>query len=249
MAVHKPVARARRRLLNASVRHRSRVARWLLGGHASISFSQEGEDRVLNRLLEREGPGFYVDVGAHDPRRFSNTYLLYLAGWRGIAVDPHHSTAEAFRQIRPRDVFLETAVGTVAGNHPYFEFNDSALNTLSRARADNLVESTDYVLVRESTVPVQRLDWLLSEHLPPGQQIGVMSVDTEGADEDVLTSNDWDCYRPRFVIVEILGLTSLIGVEASGAGRRLMDNGYVPFAKALNSVFFADRSSDGAPRL
>ena len=41
------------------------------------SWSQEGEDQILRRIFERQKLGFYVDVGAHHPVRFSNTYLFY----------------------------------------------------------------------------------------------------------------------------------------------------------------------------
>ena len=47
------------------------------------SYSQEGEDRVLSSLLfklhgaKHIKDGFYVDVGAHHPYRFSNTCLFY----------------------------------------------------------------------------------------------------------------------------------------------------------------------------
>lgn len=40
------------------------------------SYAQEGEDLVVNRLLEGKKDGFYVDVGAHHPYRFSNTYFF-----------------------------------------------------------------------------------------------------------------------------------------------------------------------------
>ncbi len=53
------------------------------------SFSQEGEDRILAALLglrEARKPGFYVDVGAHHPERFSNTLIFYNRGWRGINI-------------------------------------------------------------------------------------------------------------------------------------------------------------------
>jgi hypothetical protein len=40
------------------------------------SYSQEGEDMILNKLLERENKGFYIDIGAHHPKRFSNTYFF-----------------------------------------------------------------------------------------------------------------------------------------------------------------------------
>ena len=36
-------------------------------------FSQEGEDIILQRIFERKKQGFYVDVGAFHPFRFSNT--------------------------------------------------------------------------------------------------------------------------------------------------------------------------------
>ena len=41
------------------------------------SYSQEGEDMILRRIFENRNNGFYVDVGAHHPRRFSNTYYFY----------------------------------------------------------------------------------------------------------------------------------------------------------------------------
>ena len=39
--------------------------------YAIKSYSQEGEDMILRRMFERQQRGFYVDVGAHHPRRFS----------------------------------------------------------------------------------------------------------------------------------------------------------------------------------
>ncbi len=53
----------------------------------SMSYGQEGEDIILLRLLDISKNGFYVDIGAHHPIRFSNTYALYKAGWCGLNVD------------------------------------------------------------------------------------------------------------------------------------------------------------------
>lgn len=50
------------------------------------SWSQEGEDQVLRRIFEKQAFGFYVDVGAHHPKRFLNTYVFYKSGWRGINI-------------------------------------------------------------------------------------------------------------------------------------------------------------------
>ncbi len=42
--------------------------------YAVKSYSQEGEDLILRRIFNDRASGFYVDVGAHHPRRFSNTF-------------------------------------------------------------------------------------------------------------------------------------------------------------------------------
>ena len=43
------------------------------------SYSQEGEDMILKSFFENKKHyrGFYVDVGAHHPVRYSNTYFFY----------------------------------------------------------------------------------------------------------------------------------------------------------------------------
>ncbi len=47
------------------------------------------------------GVGTYIDVGCNHPKRFSNTYALYRAGWRGLAVDLDPSLCKQFRLARP----------------------------------------------------------------------------------------------------------------------------------------------------
>lgn len=41
------------------------------------SYSQFGEDLVLSSFIDTSKKGFYVDVGAYQPKRFSNTYFYY----------------------------------------------------------------------------------------------------------------------------------------------------------------------------
>lgn len=47
--------------------------------HSLDGYSQEGEDMIFRRLFEHQEKDFYVDVGAHHPFRFSNTYFFKLA--------------------------------------------------------------------------------------------------------------------------------------------------------------------------
>ena len=82
---------------------------------ATKSYSQEGEDLLLRRIFEHQKIGFYVDVGAHHPFRFSNTYLLYKRGWRGINIDAMPGSMRLFRKFRPRDTNIECGVGLGGG--------------------------------------------------------------------------------------------------------------------------------------
>src|SRR5580658_8816405 len=74
------------------------------------SFSQEGEDMILASFFEGKKNGFYVDVGAHHPKRFSNTHHFYIRGWRGINVDATPGSMKLFRRTRPDDINIEAAV-------------------------------------------------------------------------------------------------------------------------------------------
>ena len=90
-------------------------ARFRLNSHASyyLSCSQFGEDMIVRHLLADVPIGFYVDIGAHHPVYYSNTYHFYCRGWRGINVDARTGSMELFNLLRPRDINVEGCVDAV----------------------------------------------------------------------------------------------------------------------------------------
>lgn len=48
------------------------------------SFSQKGEDLVIEQIFVNRKTGFYIDIGAYNPNIISNTKRFYLKGWQGI---------------------------------------------------------------------------------------------------------------------------------------------------------------------
>ena len=219
----------------------------ILRRRGQLTYAQEGEDRILARIFADTAKGFYVDVGAHHPIRFSNTYLLYRRGWRGIAIEPIRSSADVHRRIRPRDIAVEVAVGREAGSRPYYEFDEPALNTLSSDWATSLVENTRYRLLQTRDVMVEPLAMILRRHLPPGQVIDLLTVDTEGSDADVLASNDWERFRPRIVVAEVLAAQDLDQLADEEVVTALRSLDYRPVAMTANSIFFADVRSAVSP--
>lgn len=210
--------------------------RWLVR-YARPSYSQEGEDVILNRFLQDKPSGFFVDIGAHHPKRLSNTYLLYRRGWRGINVDPNPGSMRLFKQIRPRDINVEAAVSSVSQDLTYHAFNEPALNTFDAALAKTRV-GAKYHIIQEIKITTQPLSRLLETYLPSGTAIDLLTVDVEGMDYDVLQSNDWNLYVPEFVLVECLGSIELHDAVEDPVGQFLTSHGYAMVAKTMNTVLF-----------
>lgn len=200
----------------------------------SMSYGQEGEDIILLRLLDITKNGFYVDIGAHHPIRFSNTYALYKAGWCGLNVDATPGSMEIFRTVRPRDINVEGAVSDKVRPMLFHVFEEGALNTFDEVLAAGYV-NLGWKLLRTQQITPCSLATLFAEHLPAGQTIDLMSLDVEGEELGVLASNDWDRYRPRTIVLEVLD-TSLAQLEAAPTVKFLREKGYVPVAKLLNST-------------
>lgn len=209
---------------------------------ANRSWSQEGEDMVLRRIFESKKDGFYVDVGAHHPMRFSNTYLFYKKGWKGINIDAMPGSMNLFKKFRPRDINLELGVARQAGTLDYYVFNERALNGFSKKlSAERSQASNPYHVKKVIKVDVMPLSEIFDRHLGV-REIDFMSVDVEGLDMDVLKSNNWSVYRPNFVLAEILR-SSFHDLNQEPLVLFMIEQGYAVYAKQVNTVFFRDEST------
>jgi FkbM family methyltransferase len=203
------------------------------------SFAQEGEDMVLRSILRNQGKGFYVDVGAYHPRRYSNTQYYYCLGWHGINIEADAHLIQEFVKERPRDVNIHCGVGGKEEVRRLTTYIEPALNTfnlelVSKRKRDGVLHE----VVSYQEVPMRTLASILEENLPVGQAIDFMTVDVEGLDLEVLESNNWRRYRPRYVLVECFGV-SLSEINDDQTVRFLEANSYQLIAKTLNTCIFA----------
>lgn len=201
------------------------------------SYAQEGEDMVLRRIFEGQSSGFFVDVGAHHPWRFSNTHFFYKLGWSGINIEPNPEAIGAFNSARKRDINLQFGVSDNVGTLTYYQFDESALNTFDYEVAKSRLAKTPYKLMASSQISVKRLDVILSEYLPKNISIDFMTIDVEGFDFAVLKSNNWELYKPKCVLVEVLGMP-LETVMESEIYQFMKNQKYVLLAKTYNTLFF-----------
>lgn len=150
----------------------------------NISFSQFGEDFILETLFYGLRDGFYVDIGAHHPRRLSNTYLLHCAGWRGINVDLDDSLMAKFRAERPSDIKVIAALTDTSQSLDVSMFNEPAVNTLSPARAEEYKHH--WTVIEARSVQRRTFSDILACYLPADRTIDLLNVDVEGLDLNVL---------------------------------------------------------------
>jgi|TARA_B110000438_G_scaffold61952_1_gene62296 FkbM family methyltransferase len=207
-----------------------------LKSHACTYYSQEGEDILLRRIFGDQTTGFYVDVGAHHPKRFSNTCYFYDQGWQGINIDALPGSMEVFQKVRPRDTNLEIAISEKEQNLTYYMFNEPALNGFSKSISEGR-QNEQYHIEKTITIPTFPLSKILDTHLPSRQKINFLSVDVEGLDLTVLASNDWTKYRPKVVLAEVLD-SSLNNLEKDPVYNFMATQGYTLFAKLFHTCIF-----------
>lgn len=203
-------------------------------GMLAQSFSQHGEDvRLLNLLNDAHARGSYLDIGCNHPFRLSNTYLLYLSGWRGLCVDPLPRFGGMFKLFRPDDIFHCAAVGEDEGEFTLFEFESDVLTTLNPELANAYI-ARGYRLRNKSHIKICTIDSLLEAHhfQPP---LSLISLDIEGHEISALRSINLSYWRPLFICMEVF---TADGHRNEEAIRYLAGNGYNPDGDlGLNIVF------------
>lgn len=196
-----------------------------------LSYSQDGEDLALLSLQPKDG--FYVDVGAHHPDRFSVTKLLYGAGWRGLNIDITNAMSKEFPSRRPRDLNLKMAVGQ-ASSVTIFRFAEQALNTSDVGIARERIRNGRKFL-GEEVLKCEALQSIL-DRLQCPKKIDLLSVDVEGAELDVLRSLDWAKTDVSAVLVELK--TPAHQVRNHPISRYLERRGLLPALVFERSVLF-----------
>ena len=87
---------------------------------AFISYSQNYEDVILNRIFHTKQKGVYIDVGAYHPYEKSVTCLFSKRGWTGVNVDLCMENISRFETHRPLDINICSAVGSESGKEDFY---------------------------------------------------------------------------------------------------------------------------------
>jgi FkbM family methyltransferase len=163
-----------------------------------ISYAQNFEDVMLERVFKDVDQGFYIDVGAWDPDSDSVTRHFYDRGWRGVNIEPNPAYLARLRAARKRDVNLGTAVGAAPGKVVLNIIHGTGMSTVYDEVAS--LHAGRNEPQERIEVDVRTLNSIAEEHGAP--EIHFLKIDCEGAETDVVNAFDLRRFRPWIILVE-----------------------------------------------
>jgi FkbM family methyltransferase len=204
--------------------------------NARLSYSQSGEDLILETIFCDISKGVYVDIGANNPYIQSNTQYFYKKGWRGVNVDALPGSMIIFNKVRSKDINIETAISNENSELKYYMFSSTFFNTFDQ----NLVEKikNHSKLIGEKTINSIKLSDLFNSLKI--NTIDFLSVDVEGLDYEVLKSNDWEKYRPKVIVTECFS-DGLELLHLDKLYQFLKGTGYILFCNSPTNAFYLEK--------
>ena len=204
--------------------------------------------KLMSETIGLSDNGHFVEVGAFDGERFSNTSWLADNGWKGIYVEP---SAEYSKLCRLRHCLNKVRVLNVAAGEANAEATLRQMGALSTISDDTFREyekipwanSQIQKSCEEHITKIQTLDSLLqSGNCQPGFELLV--VDVEGFEESVFKGFSIERWQPRMMIVELCDVhpdfaaNRSLTESAARVRQAILKSGYVEvFCDQINTVF------------
>lgn len=166
-----------------------------------VSYAQNHEDVLLDRVFGAGHPGFYVDAGANDPVFHSVTKMLYEGGWRGVNIEPNPVLHGRLVADRPGDASLNVGVSDAEGTLTFFDV-PAPLHGWSTFLPDLAAHyRSQGVEPIERAIPVTTLGRIFEQHVGD-RTVDVLKVDVEGFERQALSGLDLGRWRPRVLLIE-----------------------------------------------
>lgn len=201
-----------RRFFGFRVKWLSRVLIRL--NRSAEGFGLDGLDlRLINSI--NTTPSYYIEIGANDGVSQSNTLLLELLhGWQGLLIEPIPSTFKRLKRNRSsrRNFLLKAACKSEETTGDVVKLLYSNLMTVSLGLDSDIPDPAAHALkgqkylgykgvVYEESAPAVTLTQALNIADAP-REIGLLSLDVEGVELEVLRGLDFGAYSVEWILVE-----------------------------------------------
>ena len=164
----------------------------------AYSKSQDKEDQyVVRKYFKGLCGGTYLELGALDGVRFSNSHLFEFGfGWSGVLIEPNPTSFAKLQQNRPNNMLHNFAVCSSPRHVHFIESGDGAVTGILEFMAPSFRAAWHGADVRElqkaaKTIKCEPLRSILANDLGPARHIDFLSLDVEGAELEVLKTVDF----------------------------------------------------------
>lgn len=167
---------------------------------------------VWNTFFKGTTTGVFLDVGASDGCRFSNTKAFEDMGWTGLCVEARTSAAEQCRQCRPKSYVENVAISCDKDRVQFLEIegygeglsgvvDEYDPRHVSRINQELRHPDCKSPIPKSYTIDAVPLQQLLDKYKLT--VINYFSLDVEGSELSVLKSIDWDKVLIEVIDVEV----------------------------------------------
>lgn len=193
-----------------------------------------GPSGLVEKLLESidTSPSYYVEIGANDGVVQSNSLALELFyGWTGLLIEPANATFKRLRRNRSsrRNYLLNSACVSSSFPASTVDLIYADLMSVALGLDSDVPDPHDHAehgakflspgdSIRTESVPATTMTRALQVAGAPGR-IGLLSLDVEGAELEVLKGIDFEKYRFDWMLIECRDIKRLSAF--------LDDHGYV----------------------
>lgn len=218
-----------------------RGAYHILTAKAKVSYSQVGEDIIINYLfnsLNIQKPT-YLEIGTNQPVMCNNTYFFYNKGCKGVCIEPDFEMYKVIKKRRPNDIVLNIGIGLRDDIKAPFYLFPGLLNgwsTFSKEEASTR-EKESGIKPETITVPLKNINTIMEQNFNPFPNY--ISIDVEGLDLEILKSLDFDRFRPEVICVETISFSIVNKEEKLQDTISFMHSkGYITYADThVNTIF------------
>lgn len=175
------------------------------------SKSQDKEDLFIQKTFFKNlCRGTYVELGALDGKRFSNTYMFrHVLNWRGVLIEPSPQSFSLLQQNRPDDKLVNAAVCSQNSRVHFLENgenSDRAINGIVEFMSFDFVKHWHNKLANQNNVLSEiqclPLSSILDYTFLKKKHIDFLSLDVEGAEFEVIQTVDFNKHQFGLIFYE-----------------------------------------------
>lgn len=161
-------------------------------------YSQQKEDEILfNKYLNYKN-GFFIELGAMDGVRYSNTLFFEKSlNWTGVLIEAMEDQYQRLIRNRPLCHNFNYAVSEVDGFIDFYGGHDDAVGGIVKSMNEAHKKNWGFNNKAPYKIKSKPINKILKDITI--KKVDLFSIDVEGAEIDVLNTFDWSI--PVYIIL------------------------------------------------